>query len=111
MTGNLKCRESAPVKQNHSSVNAHFGESGAWTIIYHINKLLERGNSFINKDTTKHDNLFVTKNNNYSDFNGDLYVQHTSAHLSLSDYAYTHLWLKVLKRRDKLQYKMMNDSC
>ena len=110
ITGNLNCHGSAPAEQNHSSVNAHFGESGAWTIIFQINKLMERQNYFINKDTTKHDNLFMIQHKYESEFNGDLSIQDTAARQSLSQYAYENLWLKVLKRKDKFQHKMMNDG-
>ena len=42
ITGNLKCHGSAPAEQNHSSITAHFEESGAWTIKFQSNKLLEK---------------------------------------------------------------------
>ena len=105
----MNCHGSTPAEQNHPSVRAHFGESGAWTIIYQINKLMERHIYFINKDTTKRDHLFLTQHKYDSDFNGDLRTQDTAARVFLSEYAYKNLWLIALKNKDKFQHKMMND--
>ena len=44
------------------------------------------------------------------EFNGNLRVQDTAARLSLSDYVYKKLWLKVLKCKDSFQHKMMYDG-
>ena len=71
---------------------------------------MERRNYFTNKDSTKNDNLFMIQLNYYSEFNGDSHVQDTASRLSLWDYAYQNLWLKVLKRKDNFQHKMMHDG-
>ena len=101
ITGNLNCHGSTPAEQYHFSITAHFGKSGAWTIIYQINKLMGRQNNFLSKDCTKSDSLFMLQYNFESDFDGDLRVQDTAARLCLSEYAYKNLWLKVLKHKDK----------
>ena len=99
ITGNLNCHGSTPSEQNNSSITAHFGEIGAWTIIYQINKLMERQNYLNSKYYTKSDNLFMVQHNFGSELNGDLRVQDTSARLYFSDYAYKNLWLKVESAR------------
>ena len=52
----------------------------------------------------------MIQHNYISDFNGDLRMQDTVAHLSLSDYDYESLWMKLLKRNGKFQCKIINDG-
>ena len=110
ITGILNCYGSTVAEQNHFSITAYYRNSDAWTIIYQINKLMERQFYFISKDCTKSDNLFMVQHNFDSEFNGDLRVHDTPARLSLSDYAHKNLWLKFLKRKDNFQHKMMHDG-
>ena len=39
--GNLNLHGTAAAESNHASIVRHFGDSGAWDIVYHIKKLLE----------------------------------------------------------------------
>ena len=49
--GNLGIKGSVSAESNHASIVSHFGDSGAWSIVSHINKLMERQNYFILIDT------------------------------------------------------------
>ena len=51
--GNLGMKGSVSSEANHSSIISHFGDSGAWSIVYHINKLMEKQDYFIGMDTKK----------------------------------------------------------
>ena len=51
--GNLGIKGSVFAEANHSSIVSHFGDSGTWSIIYHINKLMKMQTYFISLDTKK----------------------------------------------------------
>ena len=49
--GNLGIKSSVSTGVNHASIISHFGDSGTWSIVYHINKLIERQNYSVSLDT------------------------------------------------------------
>ena len=49
--GNLKIKGSASAESNYFFIVSHFDESGARSIVYHSNTLMERQNNFISIDT------------------------------------------------------------
>ena len=100
--GTLNIHGSQSSESNHSSIVRHFGESGAWSIVYQLKKLLERQRYFMSQDLLNDDQIFVSNQNFDSDFDGDIYEHNIKAKASLSDFAYKILWLINLKRKDRL---------
>ena len=101
--GNLNIHGTASSESNHSSIVRHFGESGAWSLVYQIKKLLERQRYFMSQDLLSDDKLFISNQNFESNFDGEIYKHDIKAKAALSHYAYNNLWLVNLKRKDKLQ--------
>ena len=94
--GNLGIKGSVSSESNHSSIISHFGDSGAWSIVYHMNKLMQRQQYFSGVDTKRSDNLFMTHFNYVSEYNGDLRAHDNNVCQYLSNYAYENFWYKTL---------------
>jgi hypothetical protein len=61
--GNLKMMCSVPAEQNHSSVAAHLGKGANWSILGHVQQLIERQN-ILKKCIHHHDNkLYISSDN------------------------------------------------
>ena len=103
--GNLRLHGTSAAESNHAAIVRHFGESGAWSIVYHIKRLLERQRFYIKSDILKDDRLFMSYRSFESDFEGILAKHDANARKSLSHYAYHKLWLSTIKLSETLQYE------
>ena len=108
--GNINLHGTAPAEINHSSIVAHFGESGAWSLVYQIKKLLDRQRHFLKKDLKMDDMLFMSNRNLQSDFDGKLGELDVEAKRSLTTYAYNEIWLRNIKTRGRLQFRIVENS-
>ena len=79
-------------------------------MIYHIRKLLERQRYFVKQDTLNSDHIFMFNINHVSEYDGSLSKHYENARKCLSNYAYNNLWLMVIRKSERLQYKIISDT-
>ena len=108
--GNLNIHGTAAAESNHAAIVRHFGDSGAWNMVYHIKKLLERQQFYIKQDLLNSDRIFMASINHISDYDGSLSKHDESARKCLSHYAYTNLWIMVIRKSERLQFKTNSDN-
>ena len=108
--GNLNLHGTSCAESNHAAIVRHLGDSGAWNIVFHIKKLLERNQFYIKKDLLHDDRMFMTSRCFVSNYESKLAIDDEVAKRSLSSHAYNHYWIMVIKRSQKHQFEELQNS-
>ena len=103
--GNLLLNGSVPAEQNHSSVAAHLGRGGSWSVAEQVTKLLERQTHLSSKRRSVEQKAYVAAlryKSNHRDQDG---FDDEAAKRQLSSLAYKRLFLLEYNSSKRLQFK------
>jgi hypothetical protein len=100
--GNLELKGSVPAEQNHASIVAHLGKGANWSVVEHTSQLCNRQAHMARKFRELDNRLHVGVSRYKSDYVGSKKINDELAKKSLSDWAYTKLFVSVCKSAEKL---------
>jgi hypothetical protein len=104
--GNLDLHGSVPAEQNHSSVAAHLGRGGSWSVAEQVTKLLDRQTHLTTKRRQNEQKAYVVAvkyKSKYCDQDG---YDDEIAKRQLSTYAYANLFHIEFRRSKRLQFSV-----
>jgi hypothetical protein len=108
--GNLFLNGSVPAEQNHSSVSAHLGAGGTWSVAEQLKKLLERQTHLTTKRRSKDQKAYVIATKYKSSLRDQNAFDDETAKKQLSTWAYAQLFQKAFKYSRKLLCKVEGDE-
>ncbi len=91
--GNVFLNGSVPVKQNHSSVAAHLGAGGSWSIVEQVSKFLSQQMNLSSKRQQKDSQAYVQQLKYKSRLVDQAASDDEAAKKQLSQFAYEKLFL------------------